>query len=51
VLNYAWREYGNRVGAWRCRIVRATRPPAGVLINTALYDHCPELVAAFAARR
>jgi allantoinase len=18
VLNYSWREYGNRVGAWRC---------------------------------
>jgi len=35
VLNHAWREYGNRVGA---------------LINTALYDHCPELVAACVAR-
>jgi len=51
VLNYAWREYGNRVGAWRClELFDALGLPTGTLINTALYDHCPELVAAFAAR-
>lgn len=51
VLNYAWREYGNRVGAWRClELFEQLGLPAGVLINTALYDHCPELVAAFVAR-
>ena len=51
VLNYAWREYGNRVGVWRClELFEALALPAGVLINTALYDHCPEVVAAFAAR-
>ncbi|WP_231949332.1 polysaccharide deacetylase family protein [Herminiimonas arsenitoxidans] len=51
VLNYAWREYGNRVGAWRClELFDALGLPAGVLANTALYDHCPELIAAFVAR-
>jgi allantoinase len=51
VLNHAWREYGNRVGAWRClELFDQLGLPAAALINTALYDHCPELVAACAAR-
>ena len=51
VLNFSWREYGNRVGAWRClELFDALGLPTGALINTALYDHCPELVAAFVAR-
>jgi peptidoglycan/xylan/chitin deacetylase (PgdA/CDA1 family) len=51
VLNYSWREYGNRVGAWRClSMFDELALPTGALINTALYDHCPELVAALVAR-
>ena len=51
VLNYSWREYGNRVGAWRClELFDQLGLPTGALINTALYDHCPELVAALVAR-
>lgn len=51
VLNYAWRDYGNRVGAWRLlEMLEALGMPASVLVNTSLYDYCPELVAAFAAR-
>jgi allantoinase len=51
VLNYSWREYGNRVGAWRClELFDSLCLPTAALINTALYDHCPELVAAFVAR-
>jgi allantoinase len=51
VLNYGWREYGNRVGAWRClELFDQLGLPAAALINTALYDHCPELVAACVAR-
>lgn len=47
VLNYAWREYGNRVGAWRCMdLFDSLALPAAVLANTALYDHCPELLEA-----
>lgn len=51
VLNYSWREYGNRVGAWRClELFSQLGLPAGALINTALYDHCPELMAALVQR-
>ena len=51
VLNYTWREYGNRVGAWRClELFDSLDLPTGAIINTALYDHCPELVAACVAR-
>jgi len=51
VLNYSWREYGNRVGAWRCLdLFDRLGVPAGAVINTALYDHCPELVAACVRR-
>ena len=51
VLNYSWRDYGNRVGAWRClELFEQLRLPAGVILNTALYDYCPELVAAFVKR-
>lgn len=51
VLNYAWREYGNRVGAWRCiEFFDQLAMPTGALINTSLYDHCPELVEALVKR-
>jgi peptidoglycan/xylan/chitin deacetylase (PgdA/CDA1 family) len=51
VLNYSWREYGNRVGAWRClELFDQLGLPAAAVINTALYDHCPELIAACVAR-
>ena len=51
VLNYSWREYGNRVGAWRClELFDSLGLPAAAIINTALYDHCPELVAACVVR-
>jgi peptidoglycan/xylan/chitin deacetylase (PgdA/CDA1 family) len=51
VLNYSWREYGNRVGAWRClELFDQLGLPTGALINTALYEHCPELIAALVAR-
>lgn len=51
VLNYSWREYGNRVGAWRClALFDQLGLPTGALVNTALFEHCPELVAAFVAR-
>ena len=52
ILNHSWREYGNRVGAWRClELFDALALPAAALVNTALYDHCPELVQACVARR
>ena len=49
--NWGWREYGNRVGGWRLiELFDRYRLPASVLLNTACYDHCPELVAAFRRR-
>ena len=51
VLNYAWRDYGNRVGAWRLlEAFDAFALPASVLVNTWLYDEAPQLIAAFRAR-
>lgn len=51
VLNYAWRDWGNRVGAWRIRdMLDALAMPASVLVNSRLYDDCPGLVGAFRAR-
>jgi allantoinase len=51
VLNHAWREYGNRVGAWRLHeLFETLEMPASVLVNSALYAHAPELVAAFRTR-
>ncbi|WP_340119562.1 polysaccharide deacetylase family protein [Pelagibius sp. 7325] len=51
VLNYAWRDYGNRVGVWRMlEIFDALALPAGVLVNAAIYDYCPQVVDAFRAR-
>jgi hypothetical protein len=51
VLNHSWREYGNRVGAWRClQLFDELALPAAALVNTSLYDHCPELIEACVAR-
>jgi len=52
VLNYAWRDYGNRVGVWRLlELFESCKLPAAVLPNSALYDYCPQVLAAFRARR
>jgi len=49
--SYAWRDYGNRVGAWRLlELAEAYGLPYAVLINAELYGYCPELVAAFSKR-
>ena len=51
VLNYAWRDYGNRVGAWRMRdLFDALDMPVSLLTNSAMYDYAPELMDAFRAR-
>jgi peptidoglycan/xylan/chitin deacetylase (PgdA/CDA1 family) len=51
VLNYSWRDYGNRVGVWRCLdLFEDLKLPVGAIINTALYDYCPEVVEAFVRR-
>ncbi|KAB1074371.1 polysaccharide deacetylase family protein [Methylobacterium planeticum] len=51
VLNYAWRDWGNRVGAWRIRdLLDGLGLPASVLVNSNLYRDCPGLIEAFRAR-
>lgn len=51
VLNYAWRDWGNRVGAWRLlETFDALSLPVAALLNTAIYDHCPQLAAAHRRR-
>jgi peptidoglycan/xylan/chitin deacetylase (PgdA/CDA1 family) len=51
VLNYAWRDYGNRVGAWRVlELLDELGLPATVLVNTAMYGYAPALVEAHRAR-
>jgi peptidoglycan/xylan/chitin deacetylase (PgdA/CDA1 family) len=51
VLNFAWRDYGNRVGAWRLLdLLNELGLPATVLLNSAMYDHAPGVIAAHRAR-
>jgi allantoinase len=51
VLNYSWRDYGNRVGVWRMldEFERLALPVA-VLVNSEIYNHCPEVMDAFRKR-
>ncbi|MGK7870439.1 polysaccharide deacetylase family protein [Falsiroseomonas sp. E2-1-a20] len=51
VLNFAWRDYGNRIGAWRLLdLLDELSLPATVLLNSAMYDYAPALIAAHRAR-
>jgi allantoinase len=51
VLNYGWREWGNRVGAWRMlEMLDALELPCAALVNTSLLDHAPQLVRACVER-
>ena len=49
--NWAWREYGNRVGVWRLiEMCDALQLPMSVLLNSEVYDHCPKVVDALRRR-
>ena len=51
VLNYAWRDWGNRVGVWRLlQLFEDEGWPASALVNSELYEEAPDLVAALSAR-
>jgi len=51
VLNYAWRDYGNRVGAWRLiELFQELGLPCAALLNSDAIEHCPQLVRAFVQR-
>lgn len=49
--SWLWREYGNRIGAWRLMsLFDELALPVGVIANTAIYDHCPEVLDAHVKR-
>ncbi|HEY9881415.1 MAG TPA: polysaccharide deacetylase family protein [Leptolyngbyaceae cyanobacterium] len=51
VLNYAWRDYGNRVGVWRLlELFNELELPVALLVNSSIYDYCPKVVEAFRDR-
>ena len=51
VLNFAWRDWGNRVGAWRLvELLDDLRLPASILVNSAMYAYAPSLMARIRAR-
>ena len=48
---FAWRDYGNRVGVWRClELFDELNLPASHLINTTVFDYAPQIVDALKAR-
>ena len=51
IVNYTWRDYGNRVGVWGLiQALDEQRIPATVLLNTEIYEHCPQIAEAFRRR-
>ena len=50
VLNYGWRDYGNRVGVYRLAdLFGNLKLPVSLLVNAEMYRHAPEAIAAFPA--
>jgi peptidoglycan/xylan/chitin deacetylase (PgdA/CDA1 family) len=50
--NWGWREYGNRVGAWRLLdLCGEEQVPISALVNSELYDHAPQVLDALRARK
>ena len=51
IVNYGWRDWGNRVGVWNLLDALDEHAlPAAALLNTAIYDHHPQVAIAFRAR-
>ena len=49
MLNYAWRDYGNRVGVFRlAELFGELKLPVSLLVNSEMYEQAPQAVAAFA---
>jgi len=48
VLNYAWRDYGNRVGVFRlAELFGELKLPVSLIANAAMVEHAPQALAAF----
>ncbi len=51
VLNYAWRDYGNRSGVWRMlSLFDELAFPTTALVNAEMYTHAPRVIDAFRQR-
>lgn len=51
ILNYAWRDYGNRVGAWYLHdVFDQMKLPMAALVNSSMYAYAPSLIAAHRSR-
>src|SRR5687767_3063901 len=51
IVNFSWRDYGNRVGVWgMIEALDEHRIPATILLNTEVYEHCPQIAEAFRQR-
>ena len=51
VVNYSWRDYGNRVGFWRLmEMLDEFKIPVSMLMNTEIFDECPDIVDAIIKR-
>ncbi|MEM0955459.1 MAG: polysaccharide deacetylase family protein [Pseudomonadota bacterium] len=51
VRNYAWRDYGSRVGVWRLfDLFDALQLPACMLVNSTVYDYAPQILDRARAR-
>ena len=49
--SWLWREYGNRVGAWRLAdLFDDLKINIGVIVNASNYSHCPELIERYRER-
>jgi len=45
ILNYSWRDYGNRVGGWYLAdLFDELGIPPATIANTAIVDYCPQLL-------
>ncbi|MDI9221071.1 polysaccharide deacetylase [Pantoea sp. EA-12] len=45
ILNYSWRDYGNRVGGWYLAdMFEELAIPPAVIANTSIIDYCPALL-------
>ena len=48
---FSWRDYGNRVGIWRLLdLFDALAIPIEAQMNTAIYEHCPDIPKRLHAR-
>ncbi len=48
VLNYSWRDYGNRVGVFRlAELFTELNMPVSLIVNAQMYQHAPQATAAF----